>query len=300
MILIVFEKEDKKLAIQISNKLQNKGFNTTFNNFSEKSEKETQNTEKIELTILIFSKKSNLSEKMIESYDLSFENQIPIIPFIISDVDLSVTMKHFLNTHDWINAFDVNTNESIEDLMILIAETKENPAEIKKEKYTVSNEQNTGKNKKQTYTIIAVSAIFIIILAYLIFGNKNNSPLNPQSNPNELIVGSWHLANYQDNMQRSRKDYIDFLRSVDQLKKNFLLKLSSDGTFEKLGFAQVEKGDWQLDPQKQILYMWPPNSKGKKDALHIEKLTTDTLIMSIATKVDSLTLVNTKFTLYKE
>jgi len=115
-----------------------------------------------------------------------------------------------------------------------------------------------------------------------------------------MIVGNWRMANYQDNMQRSQDDYVNFLKSINALKQNFLLKISEDGSFEKLGFQNPETGNWEIDIQNMKLYMWPKNSQGQKDMLQIEKLTADTLIMSIATKIDSLTLINTKFTLYKE
>lgn len=297
MISIIFEKEDKRLAVQISKTLQSKGLKTDLENTFDDGKLEN---EKIDTSILIFSRFSNKSEKIIQAYDYLFESQINIIPFIISDVDLSVTTKHFLNTHDWINAFDISTNQAISDLLILIEEITKTPIFEKPKKIIEKSKSTDKKNSNQKIAIIAVSVVFILILAFLIFGNKNNNPLDSSSSPKEMIVGEWHLANYQDNMQRSQTDYVQFIKDVNYLKQNFLLKIGENGKFEKYGFAQVEKGDWELDPQKNILYMWPPNSNGNKDQLYIEKLTPDSLIMSIATKIDSLTLVNTKFTLYKQ
>lgn len=296
MISIIFEKEDKRLAVQISKTLQSKGLKTDLENSIENGKLEN---EKIDIAVLILSQYSNNSEKLIQAYNYLFESQINIIPFIVSDLDLSITTKHFLNTHDWINAFDISANKAISDLLILIEEITNSPISEKPKKI-VEKSQTIDKKKNQKIAIIAVSATFVIILAYLIFGNKNNNPLDSNSSPKEMIVGEWHLANYQDNMQRTQADYVQFIKDVNYLKENFLLKILENGNFEKYGFAQVEKGNWELDPQKNILYMWPPNSDGNKDQLYIEKLTPDSLIMSIATKIDSLTLVNTKFTLYKQ
>lgn len=298
MISIIFEKEDKKLAVQISKKFQSKGKKTLLNEFSENIDE----TENIDTAILIFSESSNVSENIIKSYNSAFDKQLVIVPFIISKIAFSVSMKHFLNTHDWINAYNSTTKEAIDDLMILLYELDNNSDDTNKIANTVSQKiKSTTKNKNQTYAILGVAAVFIVILGYLIFGNKNNNPLNNnQATSQELIVGSWRMADYQDNMQRSQEEYVEFIKNISTLKLNFLLKFSEDGSFEKYGFQNPERGNWQIDIQNMKLYMWPNNSQGQKDMLQIEKLTADTLIMSIATQIDSLTLINTKFILYKE
>jgi uncharacterized membrane protein YvbJ len=300
MIPIIYDKSDKKIAIKIYNKLKSKGIQTSTDNLETilNSEEEAQ---KITTAILILSTKANNSEQIIKKYDQLYENGINIIPFIINDVDLNLTTKHFLNTHDWIDAYNINTDEAIDDLIILINETSDTQKQIQNKPQKQTNETKHSIQKNQKILIISISIIFIAILAFLIFGNKDNNPISQSSNPNELITGKWKLANYQDNMQRTRQEYIDFIKSVSALKNNFLLIFKKDGTFDKYGFARPEHGNWKLDPQNMELHMWPPNSTiQKSDVLKIQKLTKDTLIMTIATKTDSLTLINTKFTLYKE
>ena len=308
MISLIFEKENKKLAISISKILGNKGFECSLDSIEtiEKIE------ERIELAVLIFSKKSNFSEKIMQDYEVIFENDIPLIPFVVTDVELSVTMQHFLNSHDWINAFDITTNEAITDLTTLINEeiNGTNASPLIAKKTSKITEKQSG-NKKQTYAIIGVSSVFILVIIFLIFGGGgennnsifdggNNNSLNNGSSVNDLIMGNWKLGNYQDNMPRSSQEYADFITNITALKQNFLLKINRDNTFEKLGFSQTEAGNWQIDPQNMILYMWPPDSKDHKDMLQIEKLTTDSLIMSIASQIDSTTQIITRFSLYRE
>ncbi len=294
MIHIIHEKEDKKIAIQISQFLQSKGFTATLNDI-------TSENSNSEVAVLIFSQKNNRSEKIISKYDYVFENDVPLIPFIISDVELSVSMQHFLNTHDWINAFDVSSKEAINDLSVLVTELVSPDKKNVPKKVTKNTNDNSEdkKDSKQKAMIIGVIAIFALILMYFIFGGKNNVISN-SSNPDNLIAGSWKLADYQDNMPRNPSDYADFVNSIGALKQNFLLIFNDDYTFEKYGFSAIEKGNWQFDKQNMVLYMWPPGSDQQKDMLKIEKLTQDSLIMTIATQIDSLTLINTKFTLYKE
>ncbi len=295
MIAILFDKNDKKTAVSISKTLQSKGYQTTLNDVINEN---PEQIEKLQHTILIFSQKSNLSEYLIKQFDKAYENGINIIPFIISDVELSISMQHFLNTHDWINAFDVSMKEAIDDLVTLI---KELDGEKKQYANTPQKQTNTEKTKltkkqKQTYAAIGVGIVFLIIL--LIFFTQNNSQAS--TNPDKLIIGNWKLAKYEDNMQRTPQEFADFQAGVQQLQRNFLLKIKEDGTFEKYGFTVPETGNWEFDPQNKILYMWPPNADKQRDMLKVEKLTKDSLVMIIATQIDSLTLINTKFTLYKE
>lgn len=296
MFHIVHQKEDKKIALQISQALNKNGFSSSIEYLSEK------NITNAQLAIVIFSKKANISEKIISQYDLIFDNEIEMIPFVVSDLEMSVSMQNFLNTHDWINAFDVSTKEAVNDLVVLVKDVVNdnnyaktvNKSEIVKQKNT-----EPTKNNNQSKIIIGIVVVFVVILLFFIFGGKNN-PINSNNNPENLITGSWKLDKYEDNMPRSMADQADFINSVSALKQNFLLVFNEDETFEKYGFSQTEKGYWQYDPQNQVLYMWPPDSEDYKDVLKVEKLTQDSLIMSIATQIDSITLINTKFTLYKE
>ena len=146
-----------------------------------------------------------------------------------------------------------------------------------------------------------------MIIGYFIKINLDNSkgsssqidiPIVNTKTDEEVLVGDWKLADYQDNIQRSTDDLIKYQKSIEALKRNFLLRLKEDGTFEKYGFSVPEKGDWQYDPQNKIIYMWPPGSQAK-DVLKVKKLTQDTLIFSIATRQDSLHVITTIFTLYK-
>ncbi len=303
MISVIYEKEDKKTAIQISKSLESKGFKCNLTSITSISNTQKEKLADLELAVLIFSQKSNISEKIINEYEIIFENEIELIPFVISDVELSISMHHFLNSHDWINAYDVNTNEAIKDLNILVNEilNNDNSSLQKTKNNTKSAEQKQiDKKKLQTYLTIGVGAIFAIIILFFIFRDDSGSIINTPTSDNP-IVGTWYLADYKDNLPRQPKDYAEFLKSVSALKQRFKLTINEDKTFEKLGFEKPEYGNWLFDKQNNLLYMWPQGSNGKnKDLLQIEKITNDSLIMSIASKIDSTTQIITRFSLYKQ
>lgn len=303
MISVIYEKEDKKIAIKISQSLESKGFSCNLESISNFTETSENKIHDVELAVLVFSQKSNHSEKMMSEYDVIFDNDIPLVPFVVTDVELSLTMQHFLNSHDWINAFDSNTNEAIGDLGILVNEIINGedapPPQAKKQPIQKKTQTSAPNNKNQTYLIIGVVAVLVVVLGFFIFGGDNGSPLN-NSESNHIIVGNWRMADYQDNMPRQPSEYADFITNVTALKQNFLLALNPDNSFKKLGFSQAETGTWQYDEQNKLLYMWPPGSEQHKDILTVEKLTQDSLIMSIASQIDSANQIITRFKLYKE
>lgn len=306
MISILFESSNRNIAKIIADNLKKNNFLVNTKNISDVFKENN-----IEAVVLVFSKKTDSSEQIIKEYNFALENQISVIPFFITKPENTLTHNFFVNSHDWINAYDTNTNDAANDLVTLLneiisAEHKVVPSSKNINK-TGSNKLNkTNKKSKQKIIIIIVSLIFVLIIAYLIYDNlssktntNNTEQIIPiKNNSSQQLIGDWKMADYQDNVPRSGKNLIDFQNTLLTLKKNFLLKIKEDGTFEKYGFSQPEKGDWQYDPQNKIIYMWPPNAKGK-DLLKVEKLTEDTLIFSIASKVDSLNVITTRFTLYK-
>jgi len=307
MISILFESQNRNIVNTIAETLKKNGYKVSFDSVSKVFD------ENVEALILVFSKKTNFSESIIKQYNFALENQIPIIPFFITKPEKTLFSSFFLNSHDWINAYDTSTSKASEDLVILLDEifnTESNNLPVNTNKTDSKNSRNsktTNQKSNQKYYIIAIVVIFIVIIGYLIKQNfsgvkenvTNTEQVIPIKNNSEKdIIGDWKLAKYEDNVPRAGNDLIEFQKTIMTLKSNFLLKFKEDGTFEKYGFAVPESGEWQYDPQNKIIYMWPPNSNGK-DILKVEKLTQDTLIFSIASKVDSLNVISTRFTLFK-
>ncbi len=300
MISVIYEKEDKKTAISISKELEAKGFECNINNVSAILSKEKEKINEIELAILVFSKKSNVSEKIMKQYDIIFNNDIELIPFVVSDVELSIAMQHFLDSHDWINAYDINQNDAIKDLGILVNELLNESNGTKKLQNKKTGQKSEAKNTK-TYLALGIGIVVVIFaLVYFLGNNDATSPVKSDSGQKATIVGTWLLADYSDNLPREPQAYAEFLSNVATLKQNFKLVINEDETFEKLGFSVPEYGNWKFDNQNMVLYMWPQGSSPQsKDLLQVEKLTPDSLIMSVASKLDSTTQVITRFSMYR-
>ena len=215
MILISYSNDSKKTAIKLSNKLETFGHkcwieprNIPGNTNRRKAVHEA--ITEAELVLMIFSKESDKSEDIMQQYDWAFEAEVPIVPFVVSDVSLSVSMQHFLNTHDWINAYDTNFDNAVEDLLDYLEEpSKQEDVELEEnierpKRQRVPQKKEPDNNQKQKYIIIGIGIVFVIVLLAILFSDKINLPFAKKSNSIEnQIVGSWILVNYADNMQRN-------------------------------------------------------------------------------------------------
>ena len=303
MILISYSNDSKKTAIKISNKLETFGHKCWIeprdipgNTNRRKAINEAIN--EAELVLMIFSSQSDKSEDIMQQYDWAFEAEVPIVPFVVSDVSLSVSMQHFLNTHDWINAYDTNFDNAVEDLLDFLEEpnkneekgTEENTERPKRER--VVAKKTTTNNQKQKYIIIGIGAAFLIALLAIIFWPENDDSIEAK------IIGSWTLINYNDNMERNAQQEKEFQQGLMQIKQNFLLVFNDDKSFERTGFApQTEHGKWEIDKQNMVLYIKPLDNSGQ-DALSIQEFNDNIMVLVISYQIDSMQVI-TKLTLQK-
>ncbi len=295
MITISYSKEDKNIAKKLLSKLETQGYKCWIEPRDVKGEnkKESINAaiKETELMILLFSENSNNSEDIVEQYDLAFEEEVPIIPFVVSDLKMAVATQHFFNTHDWINAFDASFSEASENLIDLMESEEADTSYEQKEPRPQRNTNSKNKavtNNNQKYILGGIAAVFaIVLIAILLWQPSNKEDKN--------LIGGWFLTNYEDNSPRTPQELSDFQGQVTFLKQNFALTLNKNNTFERRGFVtQPEYGTWEVLSIKgqDYLKLTPRNQKGG-DALMMNEFTEDKLVLSIASNVDSVQVITT-------
>jgi len=215
---------------------------------------------------------------------------VPIIPFVVSDLKLTVATQHFFNTHDWINAFDASFNEASENLIDLMESEEADIVYEQKESrpQRKSNSKNNAINTNQKYIIGGIAAVFVLVLIAILFWQ-------PSEKAEKDLVGSWFLTNYEDNMSRNPQEISDFQGQVTFLKQNFALTIKKDNTFERRGFSEKpEYGQWEVMSIKgqDYLKLTPLNQK-EGDALMMNEFTEDKLVLSIASTIDSMQVITT-------
>jgi len=310
-IIVCYSKEQKNTARKLVSKLESGGYSCWIDSRdiepgTDKLEAFKKQLEIAKIQVIIFSSISDKSSELTAQYDLAFEHELSIIPFIVSDVELTVSMQHFLNTHDWINAFDCSFDEAASNLIQLIQEDNENDiqkTEIKPKKNSTKSQTSTKVNPKQKNLIIgSISVLVLIIIGIFLFYPDSKTEKSEDMSTEELIVGNWKLTNYEDNMQRTPEEVATLATSIETLKQNVSLSFFEDNSFERIGFQpQPEKGNWNIDEQTKTLILTSLQNPDKGgDALLVEEISSKKMILVVAEVIGDKQQVITKLTFEKK
>jgi len=299
-IIISYSKDQKNIAKKLVSKLESDGFTCwieprDLQGSTDKNKAFTEAVNNAQIMILIFSTLADKTEELILQYDTAFDKEKKIIPFIVTDVEKSLTVQYFLNTHDWINAYDASFEDATTNLIDLIQKETNVVAEKNIPKSQNKVQSSITNNSKKNYAIVGISLIVLIIIGIILFAPDNSTKWE------NIIVGKWKLVEYQDNLQRTGVDSIDYFSMVENLKNNFSITFFKDKKFERIGFQpQTEKGSWTVDEQNKKLKLQAADKKDVSDELAIESLTSEKLIIVVAENVANNQQVVTKLTLKKE
>lgn len=300
-IVIAYTKEQKSIAKKLSSKLEGAGYSCwveprDLKAGEKKEEAYKQAVENCKLVVLVYSDNSNKSEDLMTFTDIIFDYDVSIVPFITTDVNITVAIQYFLIENNWIDAFDKSFDEACDDLFGLIKD--EFSGEIVQQKKSRNKDNNREsssplKNQTNNNILIGIGVIIIVVIGILLFQNDDEPGENE-----ETLVGEWILEDYSDNMIRTKQDSIEYIKSINTLKQNFLLIFKDDNTFERHGFQpQPEFGNWEYDESKKILFLQGRNSESK-DMITLQELTENRMIIVIAEKLENGQVI-TKLTLTK-
>ncbi len=324
MVAIVSDKQDRTLSRKLASFLENQGykvFELWRDRGNDAPDTAVKNlVAKANLAIFITNKTSLNSKFIFNSYKSFFKAEKPIILFINSEIEESLINWYFLETHDYIKAYDTTFEKAAQSLTVLLDELSKDTGEPQKNS-PVSDKQT--KSKSHNTKLLAVLAAIIIVGGYFLIKNNNNtvntrgsqqqtpiittlpaiSPNKPSNtfsqNPDEDLIGTWKLVDYQDNIPRAGKALAEFNQIVNNLKKSFLLVFNADHTFIRKGFTpKTETGYWKIDKQTHTLYM-TQTKDGQGDGLKILTLNKNQLIFEVASYEKQYGTVIVRFTLQK-
>ena len=115
----------------------------------------------------------------------------------------------------------------------------------------------------------------------------------------QMIVGTWHITNYEDDREMKSDEKRLFKQTIEQLKKRALLTFNSDKTFKREGFnLEIQKGYWKYDSVNNKILLTLKN-KTKKEEVNISDLTDNEMRIIVIELVQGKT-VTTKITFQKQ
>ncbi len=307
MIALVSTKDNKKTAKNITSELEKNNFQVWnyWRDAPGENPKEyfKNHLEEFSAIVFILNKEAITDSLIIKLYQIAYSQQKEIILYLQTKLDHNLPNWFFLENHDWINAYDVSAETAIQGLTELLQEITEATNQPKIAP-AFKKEERVSKISKNKSVLIGVGiiAIAVIILIIMLRPNKETLPtpgITNEKNPEQLLIGTWGLTDYKDNIPRNAQDLKAYQQAINNLKKNFRFIFYPNHTFERIGFApQPEKGYWRLDKQNMYIYISDFKRTGE-DRLKILTLNENQLIFEIATRIAPNQVSVVKFTLYK-
>jgi hypothetical protein len=314
-VYICYSKESKSTAIRLTTKLESSGIScwTAPRDIENPENEHKTKAEAIaaaKVFLLILSKSSVNSKEIADEIEIAIENGIAIVPFKIDSVPDSVSMRYFLNTLDWIDAFDTNFDEAFEVLTEVIQEKTDGNLTPPVSKPKNSKSGSSSKNK---YYIVAFAVVLVIIGIWYIFSEtgkdkKNTSVKTEQigtisENENDL-VGSWKIVSYEDSQKISAKDKETMDKNIAALMQRALVIFNADKSFQRIGFSpQPQNGTWELDAKGKKINLVPLGSE-KKEPLNLLSFNKDRMVVVVVESVSDnnggTEVVTTKITFQKQ
>jgi len=320
MIILEYTKDDKNLVKRLASALEKKGLECWYYSRDaqgEEKDKAFANAlDKADAIVFVFSFGKDKDEYLIKRYKKVFDTDKPIVFFITDKPYTSLSKWHFLNTVDWVNAYDVSFETSSEALFSLLSGVETGTESVDKE-----DKKQTDKKTKNTLTAV-IAVVLVALAAYFMF-RPDNSVSNDNTGASPAVteqpatsalsnttagedkiteanlIGTWRLVDYKDDIPRSPEEQAQFVKTIEQLKKTFSFTFYKDHTFVRYGFNPAgDKGYWTLDPQNKALYISDTQGTGK-DKLKIIKLTKDEFIFEVVSHLDNQNITIVRFHLKK-
>ena len=323
MIAIISDKQDKVLSRKLASYLESQNY-SVWELWRDRGNTDPSLAIKnildsCSLAIFIMNKTSFDNALIFNAYKSFFRASKPIILFLNAEIEESLANWYFLETHDYVKAYDTSFDKATQSLTVLLEDYLKNTSEHIENKAAEAKTANK-QQKSRLYAVLAV--LVVLIVGYFLIKNSDKQanpgqqkqtqtvttlpPFSPNKIQNSLpqyaeqdIIGTWKLVDYRDNIPRSGKDLADFNQVVNNLKKSFLLIFNDNHTFVRQGFTpKAETGYWHLDKQTHTLYL-TQTKNGQGDGLKILTLNKNQFIFEVASYEKQYGTVIVRFTLQK-
>jgi phosphonate transport system substrate-binding protein len=119
--------------------------------------------------LLIFSKNSNSSQRVLDELNVAISNELVIIPFRIEKLDPSGAMLLHLSSRHWLDAFVPSWEKHIDDLVKSVSLNLEKTDLPIETNFAKSSAKPFASKKRKTW-IIAIIAAVIALSAFTVFG----------------------------------------------------------------------------------------------------------------------------------
>ncbi len=296
---IVYNKANKALIKKITTKFNSDGISYLVANRDFRQEDKNELVKSLaasKVLLLVIDKNSAKDPAQINALEYILENEKPVIPFVVDKIESDLYSEYFFYSFSWVDAYEDSFEDAYEVLIDAYEDLSgENAAEKKTKKYRKSS---TGASKlmENKPMVFGLAVILIAVLTY--FGYQYFQ----DEQQSQFLVGEWNLADYQDNIRRTKQDSILFItQTIPNIKRNALLIFNDDNTFERRGFSpEPQIGQWKFDAAKSSLFLKPYGATAATDELKIKNMTKNSFVIVAEEELeDSVLTAENKYRLIK-
>lgn len=292
-ICIVYSKDNKSLIKKLTTKLESNGIscNVGQRNFKQNNKEElSAAVVDSKVLLLIIDSKSASNKEQIDALEQALENDISVIPYVISKIESDLYSEHFFYSFSWIDAYEDSFDDAYEVLIDAYEDISgEDTANKKIKKKSANNTNNLLNNKP---LMIAAAVVILLSVSYFVYNYFKNEK------ESQLLVGQWYMVDYQDNMRRSKSDSLLFMtQTIPAIKRNALLIFNDDNSFERRGFTpEPQIGTWLFNADKSTLRLKPYGATAATDELKLTNVSkTSFTIVAEELLEDSVKEANGKY-----
>ena len=142
------------------------------------------------LFVLIYTDSSNESKQVANEVALAFNSGKTLIPFKLSDAEMSSELEYYLTRVHWLDAVKPPLRKSIESLREYSEKILD--GNIPKDVYDKNSQNTTGRQPSRFLLLPFIAAMAVICVAaiFMLLKNKDNKESSPESAEKQVEITS--------------------------------------------------------------------------------------------------------------
>ncbi len=207
-VFISYSGKDKATADAICEYLENQGikcwiaprdipYSDTYSGAIVKAIKSSR------IFILVFSSNSNKSNDVIQEVERAFQNEIPILPFRVENVQPSTDLEYFLSTPQWLNALTPPLEFHLDNLVDTVGALLKIPRKTKRKEISRLNSIPKKIPVGIALALVIAAVLYFSVSKLFSSGVESEKPVSFEAQFN-LAVDRLSSASTQEQVEGAR------------------------------------------------------------------------------------------------
>ena len=163
--------------------------------------------------VLLFSDSSNMSKQVLREVNTAVEEEIPLVPFKLTQTPPKGSMRYYLSTVHWLDAIDPPLEERIDELAVMIESLLKDDAGSRDSQPRTLQALTPGgkarpKNGKRIW-LLSAAAVFVLAAVLWLTGVIPSPAISPSPSVTAQPASETAEELYQQALKYSRGDGVE-------------------------------------------------------------------------------------------